>query len=74
MTWVYFKIALSLAIPFATLNYARQVRIDRDLQAVKWDVQHPPELQWVVDHPRESLQANRAEAKYLCKLLRDVGN
>jgi len=72
MLWAYLKISLSLAIPISTLLYARQLRIEHDMQAIKWDVQHPPTSQWAVLHPREALQADRAEQRYLRSLIQDM--
>jgi hypothetical protein len=72
MLWIYLKISLALAIPLALPLYARQVRHDHDMQAVEWDVRHPPNPQWALTHPRESIQAYRAEAKYLQELIQDL--
>jgi hypothetical protein len=72
MLWAYLKISLAIAIPLSTLVYAREIRIERDVQAVKWDVQHPPTTQWAAAHPREALQADRAEQKYLRQLIADM--
>jgi hypothetical protein len=70
----YLKIAALLTIPISTLLYAKDIRIQHDMQALKWDVQHPPSLRWVVDHPSEALIQNRAEAKYLHRLIQDMDN
>jgi hypothetical protein len=72
MLWAYLKISLSLAIPISTLVYARQQRIEHDMQAIKWDVQHPPSSQWAVAHPREALQSHLAEQAYLRRLIADM--
>ena len=62
----YLKIVgMSLAIPIVALLYAKQVRLEGDIQAVEWDVHHPPNLRWVMDHPRECLQRHQEEARYL---------
>jgi hypothetical protein len=74
MFYAYLKIAISLTVPLATLFYAKQFRIQRDMQAVKLDVQHPPSLRWVMDHPSESLIQNRMEVKYLHRLIQDLDN
>jgi hypothetical protein len=74
MLFGYFKIVLSLALLPATLLYAKQLRLDADMRAVRWDVQHPPDLQWVINHPRESLQRNKMEAEYLRQSVQDLGN
>ena len=70
----YLKITALLTIPIATLLYAKDLRIQRDMQALKLDVQHPPSLRWVMDHPSEALVQNRAEAKYLHRLILDLDN
>jgi hypothetical protein len=72
MIYGYLKIAAWMAVPIAALSYAKQVRLECDRQAVKWDVQHPPDLRWVMDHPQESLQRDREEAKHLHQLVWDL--
>ena len=74
MLYGYFKIVLSLIIPLVTLVYAKQLRLEGEMRAVRWDVQHPPDLKWVIDHPRESLERNRMESKYLWRLVQDLGD
>ena len=73
MPWIYLKIILSFSIPLATVTYARQFRIKSDMNAIQWDVQHPPSLQWSIDHQRESRRANQIEARYLRQLVNDLG-
>jgi hypothetical protein len=68
----YLKIALSLVVPFAPLLYAKQARLERDRQAILWEVQHPPDLQWVIEHPQQALQTDRMEAQYLRELIWDL--
>jgi hypothetical protein len=71
----HLKIALSLVVPFvpfAPLFYAKQVRLERDRQAILREVQHPLNLQWSIEHPQESLQMDRVEARYLRQLIWDL--
>jgi hypothetical protein len=68
----HLKIALSLVVPFAPLLYAKQVRLERDRQPILQDVQHPPDLHWVMEHPQQSLQMDRMEAQYLRELIWDL--
>jgi hypothetical protein len=72
MLYGYFKLILSLLILLVTLVYATQLRLERDMWAIKSDVQHPPDLKWVIDHPRELLERNRMESKYLRKLVQSL--
>jgi len=70
MLYGYLKIAATLlAVPIVALLYAKQVRLEDDIHAVEWDVHHPPNVQWVMDHPRECLQRDRGETRYLHQLL-----
>jgi hypothetical protein len=64
------KLVMSLIVPIAaSLLYAKQIQLEDDIRAMEWNVQHPPTLQWVMDHPRESLKRDQAEARYLHQLL-----
>jgi len=74
MPYAYVKIALTLCIPLATLVYARQLRAAGVMQAIKWDVQHPPGLRWEIDHPREAREMSQAEAIYLRRLIWELDN
>jgi len=66
----YIKIFMALVVPIVVaLLYAKQVQLQDDIRAVEWDVQHPPDLRWTMDHPRECLQRDRAQARYLHQLL-----
>jgi D-serine deaminase-like pyridoxal phosphate-dependent protein len=68
----YVKIAVSFVVPIAVLLYAKQVRHERDRQAILWEVQHPPDLHWVMEHPQQSRQTDRMEAQYLRELIWDL--
>jgi hypothetical protein len=66
------KIFLSAIVLALLFLYATQVRREADMRAIKWGVQHPPPLQWVLDHPKESLQRDRIEREYLYRLIADL--
>jgi len=68
----YLKIIVSAIVLGLTFFYATQARREADMRAIRWDVQHPPPLQWVLDHPKESLQRDRMEHKYLRQLIADL--
>jgi hypothetical protein len=68
----YMKIFFCLTILGLTLWYAKQMRREAAMQAVQWDVQHPPRSQWVSDRPAESLRRSRAEARYLRELVAEL--
>lgn len=72
MFWAYFKILLTLIIPLCTIAYARQLRLEGDYQRIRSIVERPANLQWMLSHPRETLQLNRAENQYLHHLLQDL--
>jgi len=68
----YLKISMSVVVVGLLFLYAAQERRQADMLALKWVVQHPPPLQWVLDHPQESLQRNRMEREYLHQLIVDL--
>jgi hypothetical protein len=72
MLWAYLKIGVTLAIPISAAIYARQLRRERDIQALIWVVQHSPSLQWAIDHPREAAHRNVEEARYIRFLMREI--
>ena len=72
MFWPYLKITLSLTIPFCTIAYANQLRLQNDCARIRSAVEQPSNIQWSLDHPREALQQKRAEAQYLRRLLQDL--
>jgi hypothetical protein len=72
MLSICLKIFLSAIVLGLLFLCATQVRREADMRAVKWAVQHPPPLQWVLDHPKESLQRDRMEREYLYRLIADL--
>jgi hypothetical protein len=72
MFWPYLKITLSLTIPLCTLAYANQLRLQSDCARIQCAVEKPLNIQWSLDHPREALQREIAEAQYLRRLLQDL--
>lgn len=72
MLFGYLKIAVSFAVPIVVLLYAKQARHERDRQAILWEVRHPPDLHWVMDHLRQAQQMDRVEARYLRQLIWDL--
>lgn len=72
MLYGYLKIVLSMATLIAPLLYAKQVRLERDRQAIMWVVQQRSDLQWVMKHPQQSLQMDRTETRHLRQLIWDL--
>jgi hypothetical protein len=68
----YLKIAASFAVPIVVLFYAKQARLEQDRQAILWEVRHPPDLHWVMEHPQQAMQMDRLEARYLRQLIWDL--
>jgi|HubBroStandDraft_1064217.scaffolds.fasta_scaffold1724919_1 hypothetical protein len=72
MFWPYLKITLCLTIPVCTFAYANQLRPQNDCARIRSAVEQPLNIQWSLAHPREALQREISEARYLRRLLEDL--
>jgi hypothetical protein len=70
--WATVKATLVISIPFWAIAYAREVRLEGECQRIKVIFEQPTDIDWAMSHPREMIQRNQAEARYVAPLLRDL--
>jgi hypothetical protein len=72
MLCAYLKIAVLLTVPAVTLSYSGQVRHASDIRQAQSIVRSSLDLNWMVNHPRESLERGQNERRRVAGLIEDL--
>jgi hypothetical protein len=70
--WATIKAALIVCIPVWAVAYAREARRESECRQIQAILQKPTDIDWAMSHPKELVERNRAEARFITPMLRDL--
>jgi hypothetical protein len=72
--WAGVKTTLAISIPFCAIAYAREVQLEGECHRIQAILERPTDIEWALSHRQELVERNRAEARDIEPMLRDLSD